>query len=170
MTWESFIKQVDKIIKRNKRLFDINYDHKKQNFNFELNLNWYERERKAAGKFVIITNGNKSPLDVLRTYKELNDVEMSFNVIKNQLDLRPINHYKNERVKAHVFICVLALLIEKIMAKSLKEISPQTALEELKRLKIGSFQIGKIIKNQLTEISFEQKEILKQMKIILPTI
>jgi len=170
MSWESFIKQVDKIIKRNKRLFDIKYEHKTKEFEFELNENWYKREQKVAGKFILITNGDSSPLEVLKTYKQLNDVESSFNCIKNQLDLRPINHYKNERVKAHVFICVLALLMEKIMAKSLKDISPQTALEELKRLKLGIFQLGKITKKQLTEISFEQKEILNQMKIIQPLI
>ena len=170
MSWESFIKQVDKIITRNRRLYNINFEHNNQKFTFELNKEWYKREQKAAGKFVLITNGNKSPLDVLKTYKELNDVEMSFNIIKNQLDLRPINHYKTQRVKAHVFICILALLIEKIMAKSLNGISPQTALDELKRLKLGSFQIGKIIKNQLTEISCEQKEILNQINIIQPKI
>jgi len=170
MSWENFIKQVDKITKRNKRLFEINYEHETQKFEFKLNNDWYKREQKAAGKFVLITNGDKSPLEVLKIYKDLNNVESSFNCIKNQLDLRPINHYKNERVKAHVFICILALLVEKIIAKSLKDISPQTALEELKRLKLGSFQIGKIIKNQLTEISFEQKEILKELNIILPII
>lgn len=46
------------------------------------------------------------------------------------------------------------------MAKSLKDISPQIALEELKRLKLGKFQIGNLTKKQLTEISFEQKKYL----------
>ena len=158
--WENFIKIIDKITKRNKRLFEINYEHKNQEIDFKLNQDWYKREQKAAGKFVIVTNGDKSPLLVLKTYKELNNVESSFNCIKNQLDLRPINHYKNERVKAHVFICILALLIEKIMAKSLKDISPQSALEELNRLKLGTFQLERITKKQLSEISFNQKNIL----------
>ena len=160
-----YLKGFNTVLLKDKKTLDNS-----KKFTFELNKEWYKREQKAAGKFVLITNGNKSPLDVLKTYKELNDVEMSFNIIKNQLDLRPINHYKTQRVKAHVFICILALLIEKIMAKSLNGISPQTALDELKRLKLGSFQIGKIIKNQLTEISCEQKEILNQINIIQPKI
>lgn len=167
MSWESFIKQVDKIIKRNKRLFDIEYEHKTLNFEFKLNENWYKREQKVAGKFVIITNDDLTPLEVLKTYKQLNDVENSFNCIKNQLDLRPINHYKNERVKAHVFICVLALLVEKIMAKSLKEISPQTALEELKRLNICKIKSKNFEKEILSKLTKKQEMILKNFKLNL---
>ncbi len=170
MKWENFIKQVDKIIKRNKRLYDIIYNHKTKKFEFKMNEDWYKREQKAAGKFVLITNGDKSPSEVLKIYKQLNDVENSFNCIKNQLDLRPINHYKNERVKAHVFICILALLIEKIMAKSLKEISSQRALEELKRIKKTILIESKFQQDYLTEISFEQKEIFKNLNLYDPII
>jgi len=170
MSWESFIKQVDKIIKRNKRLFDIKYEHKTKEFEFKLNENWYKREQKAAGKFVLITNGDLSPLEVLKTYKQLNDVESSFNCIKNQLDLRPINHYKNERVKAHVFICVLALLMEKIMAKSLKDISPQTALEKLKRLNICYIKTNSIEKQKLSNLNLEIENIWKSLSIRRPII
>jgi len=170
MTWESLISQAKRITNKNKRLFTVNYEHKNQKFSFELNQDWYHREQKVAGKFVLVTNTSKTPLEILNIYKELNTVESSFNCIKNQLDLRPVNHYKTERVKAHVFICVLALLIEKIMQKSLKNMSVQSALDTLKRLKKGSFQFEMTIKNKLTEISSEQKEILEQMKIILPLI
>ncbi len=170
MKWENFIKQIDKIVKRNKRLFVINYNHEIQEFEFNLDVNWYDREKKAAGKFIIITNGDKTPREVLKIYKELNNVELSFNCIKNQLDLRPINHYKTNRVKAHVFICVLALLVEKIMAKSLKEISPQTAFEELKRIKKITIVESKFQQNYLTELSCEQKKIFKNLKIYEPMI
>lgn len=170
MTWESFIRQVGKIMSRNKRLFNDDYKHETQKFELKINENWYKREKIAAGKFILITNGTKSPMEVLKIYKQLNDVESSFNCIKNQLDLRPINHYKNERVKAHVFICVLALLIEKIMTKQLKEMSPQSALEELKRLRVGTFKIGEITKKQLTTLSLKHKEILNQINIVHPVI
>jgi len=168
MTWESFIRQVGKIMGRNKRLFKDDYKHETQKFELKLNKDWYNREKKAAGKFVLITNGNSSPLKILKTYKQLNDVENSFNIVKNQLDLRPINHYKNERVKAHVFICVLALLIEKIMAKHLKDISPQTALEELKRIHITKVRESNFERDILTELLDSQKQIFNQLKIYFP--
>jgi transposase len=170
MTWESLIVQIKKVINRNKKLFFIIYDHENQKVDFKLNQEWYEREKKATGKFIIITNTDKTPEYVLKTYKELNTVESCFNCIKNQLDLRPVNHYKTQRVKAHVFICVLALLIEKIMARDLKEISVQSALDELKRLTVGNFKIGDVNKNNLSEVSIEQKEIFKRLKLIIPII
>lgn len=165
IAWENFIKQVDKITKRKSRLFDLKFDHKNQIFTFKLNDEWYKREKEVAGKFVLITNIDKDPLNILKTYKELNDVEMSFKCIKNQLDLRPINHYKNERVKAHVFICILALLVEKIINKFLKTMSPQTAFEELKRLKKAKIISDRNSRELLTKITKNQESIFKELKI-----
>ena len=123
MKYESLVVQTKKIISRNKSLYNMNWQTENKNiqgFEFELNTAWYKREKKAAGKFVIVTNARDKPLEIFKTYKELNTVESCFDCIKNILDWRPINHYKEYRVRAHVFICVLALLVEKIMEKLLK--------------------------------------------------
>ena len=141
-------------------------EKKPEGFEFKLNNSWYKREKKAAGKFVIITN-NKSTnaIDILNSYKELNTVESSFNCVKNQLDIRPINHYKELRVKAHIFICILSLLIEKIMERLLKDMTAQSAIDELKRIKICDINTNNLMKRILTDISLKQKEILKKLNI-----
>jgi hypothetical protein len=49
------------------------------------------------------------PAKVVATYKSLARVERDFRSIKAvDLDLRPIHHYTESRVRAHVFICMLA--------------------------------------------------------------
>ncbi|RKY55105.1 MAG: hypothetical protein DRP89_03935 [Candidatus Neomarinimicrobiota bacterium] len=51
---------------------------------------------------------------VVESYKNLKEVEMLFDDLKNFVDKRPIRHWLEVRVRAHVFICVLALLLKRI--------------------------------------------------------
>jgi transposase len=51
--------------------------------------------------------------DVVRAYKQLKEVERDFRVLKGpELEIRPIHHRLEHRVRAHVFLCMLALYIE----------------------------------------------------------
>jgi len=62
-------------------------------------------------------------------------VETAFKEIKDFLHLRPIRHHEDNRVRAHVFICVLSYLLEKILEKKMRQAHLQiTAREALDRL------------------------------------
>jgi Transposase DDE domain len=51
--------------------------------------------------------------DVVRAYKQLKEVERDFRVLKGpELEIRPIHHRLEHRVRAHVFLCMLALYLE----------------------------------------------------------
>jgi transposase len=54
------------------------------------------------------------PSEVVESYKNLKEVEMLFDDLKNFVDIRPIRHWLQVRERAHVFICVLALLLKQI--------------------------------------------------------
>jgi len=57
----------------------------------------------------------------VRTYKSLSTVERAFRSMKSiDLKIRPIHHRKAERVRAHVFICMLAYYVEWHMRRALK--------------------------------------------------
>jgi transposase len=45
---------------------------------------------------------------VVRSYKQLKEVERAFRTLKGPLELRPIHHRLEDRVKAHVFLCMIA--------------------------------------------------------------
>jgi len=95
----------------------------------------------------------------------LNDVESSFNCIKNQLEIRPINHYKTNRVQAHVFICVLALLIEKIIERLIKDMTAQKVIDELKRITIAELQLTNQKKIIISKLNIEQNNIINKLGI-----
>ena len=51
--------------------------------------------------------------------KEQWQIERSFRTIKSFIEIRPVYHRKEERIKAHVFVCVLSLLLSRIIEKRL---------------------------------------------------
>jgi hypothetical protein len=71
-----------------------------------------DAETELDGIYVLRTSVDADALDpaaVVQNYKNLANIERDFRVIKaDDLDLRPIHHRLEDRVKAHVLICLLA--------------------------------------------------------------
>jgi Transposase DDE domain len=68
-------------------------------------------EAALDGIYVLRTSvpaGELEAPDVVRAYKQLKEVERAFRTMKGPLELRPIHHRLEDRVKAHVFLCTLA--------------------------------------------------------------
>jgi hypothetical protein len=55
-----------------------------------------------------VANDELSAPDVVRAYKQLKEVEKAFRTLKGPLELRPIHHRLEDRVRAHVFLCLLS--------------------------------------------------------------
>ena len=167
MTKESLILQAFKIAGKNKRLFEIKEDN---GLKFSFKKESYEYEKNIAGKFLIVTNTEKSAIEIMKTYKELQIVENAFDEIKNFLDVRPLEHHKKSRVKAHVFVCVLGFLIESIIEKFSKE-SARKTLRKLERIKMIEIKIKGNDKKMLTmEALIEVKGIFKEIRIKEPSL
>jgi hypothetical protein len=68
-------------------------------------------EAALDGIYVLRTSVPDSELEtaeVVRAYKQLKEVEKAFRTLKGPLELRPIHHRLEDRVKAHVFLCMLS--------------------------------------------------------------
>lgn len=108
--------------------------HYKMGKHFELTIEEerFDWKRKAAsiareaaldGIYVIRTSvpaERLSSSQVVATYKNLSTVERAFRSMKSvDLKVRPIYHHQAERVKAHVFLCMLAYYVEWHMRRAL---------------------------------------------------
>ncbi|MGC9192428.1 MAG: IS1634 family transposase [Thermoplasmata archaeon] len=82
-----------------------------------LNHRRIEMMKKLAGRFLIITNTDLKEMDAVTSYKEQWKIERAFRTIKTFLEIRPVYHRKSDRIRAHVFVCVLSLLLSRIMEK-----------------------------------------------------
>ncbi|MBE3582311.1 MAG: IS1634 family transposase [Thermoanaerobacteraceae bacterium] len=81
-----------------------------------------EEEARYDGKYVLTTNNaTLSPEEIALAYKDLWRVERAFREMKSGLDLRPIFHWKDARVRGHIMVCFLAFLLESALRRRLQE-------------------------------------------------
>jgi len=92
-------------------------------FHFERKQDNIAQEAALDGIYVIRTSLPKRELDaesVVRAYKELANVERAFRSIKTfDLKVRPVYHYSADRVRSHIFLCMLAYYVEWHMREAL---------------------------------------------------
>ena len=93
-----------------------------------------EKEKIYDGKWILLTNTKFDYTEVAKHYKSLWQIENAFKELKSTLDLSPMYHWKEKRIKGHVFICFLALALELGFKKLLKNCSYSEVMEDLKRL------------------------------------
>ena len=81
-------------------------------FTYQRKTEQIETEAALDGIYVLRTNVPDTELatgDVVRSYKNLEQVERAFRTFKGpELEMRPIHHHLADRVRAHVFLCMLA--------------------------------------------------------------
>lgn len=92
-------------------------------FRFETRPERIQQDRDLDGIYVVRTSESEKRLpteDVVRSYKNLSKVEQAFRSLK-QIDLwvRPIYHRLEDRVRAHIFVCMLAYYVVWHMRKAL---------------------------------------------------
>ncbi len=87
-----------------------------QKLTWVLNETLLEQERALDGCYVIRTNVGAESLDKTQTvdcYKGLSVVESAFRQMKTVLlEIRPVYHHLDERIEAHVFLCMLAYYVQ----------------------------------------------------------
>jgi transposase len=103
------------------------------------------QEARLDGLRILETTSTLAAAEVASAYRTLAQVEDSFREIKSFVRIRPIRHYQEVRVKGHIAVCVLALLMERLMEQALRragvELTAQAALETLAELKLVTLQL-----------------------------
>jgi len=75
-----------------------------------------KREAGLDGKWLLRTNDQTlTPDDLAAAYKQLVAVERGWKDMKGALKLRPVYHYREDRIRAHVQLCWLALLLIRVI-------------------------------------------------------
>lgn len=161
------IRTVKALLKKNTFKY---FDFKVSPFEYHLKQEVIAKEEILDGKYILKTNVKElSMQEIIQSYKNLSCVERAFRSIKDFIRLRPIFHYKPQRVKAHVFICVLAYLIEKIIDKRLLtrnlNLTAIKALELLDEVRLIENQLGNKTLKCITELNKTHREIFSAIGI-----
>jgi transposase len=142
----------------------------KQTKSGRLRINWAKvrEEETLDGKYLLSTSDDTlSSEDVALGYKQLMEVERAFRTLKTTLELRPIFHRKDERIRSHVLLCFLALLLVRIAERETGETWDRIR-SVMERLHLGEFSSkdGRILRR--TELTADQLNILNRLKIAAP--
>ena len=87
--------------------------------------------------------------------------------MKQVIDLRPVYHRREDRIRAHVVLCWLALLLIRVTETTCGESWPNLR-RELERLKVGTFTGPAGSFRQRTEITASQRVILGKLELAEP--
>ena len=94
-------------------------------------------EERLDGKFLIrVSDDGLSAVDAVAGYKQLWQVERVFRDLKHVVDIRPVHHRLNDRIRAHVLLCWLAMLLIRLAENETGQTWHQLQ-RSLRRLEVG---------------------------------
>jgi transposase len=130
----------------------------------------FARETACEGKYVIQTEEpNLSPVEAVAAYKQLNEVERGFAHLKGLLEVRPVYHHKDDRVRAHVMVAALAFLLDRALEKKLRaagsSLSSPVAWRALETVRCVAVEVGTRTKLCVTRGTREAAEVLKIVRL-----
>ncbi len=100
--------------------------------------------------------------DIALGYKQLLEIERGWRDMKTTLDLRPVRHRKEDRIRAHVILCWLALLLIGL-AETQTQQTWRNLRDELQRMHLGTFTGPAGTSQQRTELTRAQRDILRAL-------
>jgi transposase len=125
-------------------------------------------EEHLDGKFLLRTSDpTLSVEDIALGYKQLLEIERAWRDMKSTLDLRPVYHRKEDRIRAHVLLCWLSLLLIRI-AETQAADTWRNLRDELQRLHLGTFTGPTGTSRQRTELTARQQQILAALRVEHP--
>jgi len=125
-------------------------------------------EEHLDGKFLLRSSDpTLSVEDIALGYKQLLQIERAWRDMKTTLDLRPVHHRKEDRIRAHVLLCWLALLLIRIAENQAND-TWRNLRDELQRMHLGTFTGPAGTSHQRTELTARQGDILRLLGVAQP--
>jgi transposase len=126
------------------------------------------------GKLLLVTNTRDlEPQQVVDRYKALADIERGFRVLKSEIEIGPVYHRLPQRIRAHAYLCFIALIIHRVIRQRLRSaesrLSPERALEALRRVQRHRITLNHKPHTGITTINQDQSAILQSLNVSRPT-
>jgi hypothetical protein len=148
-------------------------------FSFALNRDKLRQTRRREGRYLLRTNlRDREPAHLWQFYIQLVEVEAAFKNLKDDLQLRPVHHHLEHRIEAHIFVAFLAYCLHVTLRAQLKPLAPgltpRAVLDKLAAIQMLDVHFpttdGRtLILSRYTELNAEQKLLVHQLKLNLPS-
>jgi hypothetical protein len=125
-------------------------------------------EENLDGKYLLRCSDPKLPAeDIALGYKQLLEVERGWRDLTQVIDLRPVCHRKEERIRAHVILCWLALLLIRI-AETTTGLTWNKIADELDLITLGTLTGPAGTFRHTAELTKTQRDLLAKLNIAHP--
>ena len=106
-----------------------------------------EAETRHEEKYLLKTDdADLGPIEAVAAYKQLSTVESGFRDLKDVIDMRPIYHKRDDRVRAHILVASLALFLKRTLehqlADQLPELSGTEAFAAMRSIGLSELTVG----------------------------
>ena len=157
------------------RLIDVNIPSSGATFSYALNRNKLRQARRREGRYLLRTNlCGQDPAELWQFYIQLTEIEGAFKTLKDDLGLRPIYHWLEQRVEAHIFVAFLAYCLHVTLRARLKPLAggltPRAVLDKFAAIKMLDVHFpttdGRtLIMSRYTELNADQKILTRQLDL-----
>ncbi len=164
-------------VKKSKYLKEKTTKENNCKISYEIDLSKIEEDKKYDGFYALASSdASLNALEIIKIHKTIYDIEEAFRDLKHSLNIRPIYHYKKERIKGHIIASFLGYMflkhIEVRLSNSKKYSEKPITIEKIKEgilsMKVTETTIKEdkyLIKHKHTPIA---SEIVDMLKIKLP--
>jgi len=161
----------------------ITFEGTDENLTYRIDHTKIEQEAVLDGCYIVFTDvpqEDMTAVDAVANYKSLLKVEQAFRNMKTvRLEIRPVYHKTDDRIKCHVFICMLAYYVMWHMNQRLipffatdgvgpnRKYTFDYVMESLKRISIQNVEVCGAKSSVITKPTGEQAQILKHLGVSL---
>jgi transposase len=178
-------RQIGRILQQNQRaaarfVIDLRPDSRPAGFSLyvEPNVSFDDWAALSEGAYLLRSNiDDWSDQQLWKAYIQLTQAEAAFRIQKDQLNLRPVWHQREDRVQAHILVCFLAFVLWKTLEMWQQRAglgnAPRVILEELARIQSHDVVLpttthGRIRLRCVAQPDAAQAVLLDRLGIILP--
>jgi len=162
----------------------INWRIEEGHLKWSLNQDKIDAEKQLDGCYIVCARNieveTMEKNEVVASYRKLELVENAFRNLKTgQLEMRPVYHQKDDRIRAHVFLCMLAYYVQWHMSQRLqplfekggegkkREWTFKNVIERLKSIRRQRVSMGGVDFDVLTSPESDQEEIMRLLEVKL---
>jgi transposase len=182
-TIEEISSRVGKLLSKTKMGKFITWEVLDKKLQWSLNADLVDTEQLIDGCYIIVSDVPQEKMqaqEIVASYKKLALVEKAFRNLKTvQLEVRPVYHKTDDRIRCHVFICMLAYYLQWHMAKRLQPLFDnddkykkrfwtfENVIERLKSIRREEINVAGATCKIVTEPDDDQIKILDLLKVKL---
>jgi hypothetical protein len=165
------------------RLVDIHPPEPRQpvspdTFHFNLNRQKLRKARRSEGTYLLRTNlAAANPEELWKQYIVLTEVEQVFKELKNDLDIRPVYHQRDDRIESHIFVSFLSYCLQVTLKQRARTkapgLTPRAILEKFKTMQMIDVHLPttygrNLILPRYTQPGKDLQLLLHQLNLSLP--